>query len=120
MRGSAASAHAAAAAAATVSWNAAAISARARPAARSSWTSRDELRATAECPGVWPRLDLACEQLELDRRLPLVRDLAADAEQGRYRVEQPAHPEESGAFTFRLSRTTSQRSNGTGRPLSSR
>ncbi len=53
---------------------------------------RDELRAAAECPGVRPRLDLACEQLELDRRLPFVVDLAADAEQGRYRVEQPAHP----------------------------
>src|SRR6266511_3391880 len=53
---------------------------------------RDELRAAAEAPGVRLRARLAGEVLELDRRLALVRNALAHAEERRDRVEEAAHP----------------------------
>ena len=86
--------HARASAAATPSWNAAAISGPGRPAARSSATA-----ATRSAPRITPPStpagvglgdDVAGELLELDRGLALVADRVAHAEQRRDRVEQAA------------------------------
>ena len=122
MRGSPASAHAAAAPAATVSWNAAAISARGRPA--------DELRRDTRPPGSGrvaeaPRIRLCRRRRRRAARArsppgprssPCSRTPSSAATASKSRPI----PDESGGSSFRLSRTTCQRSHGTGNPARSR
>ncbi len=74
-----------------VSWKAAAISACGAARREVVVHRLDERGAVAEAP--WIRLgrSVARELLELDRRLALVRDLGAHAEQRRDRVEEAAH-----------------------------
>src|SRR6266511_3376244 len=65
---------------------------RARPPRSEIVVHRQHERpAVAEAPLVRLGVRVAGEQLELDRRLALVRHLVAHAEQGRDRVEEAAH-----------------------------
>ena len=84
--------HSATEEAATVSWNAAAISLRGRPAGASSATRATSAVVSPKRQRHGSAGGVAGEQLELDRSLSLVRDALPHPEHRRDRVEEAAHP----------------------------